>query len=75
MLETNYLYRHPDSRIEWSRAALQLDSIADRFVRLIRGEPRKLEEGALPVEALDLIRQKGLVAAAGSSQNLPQIVR
>ncbi len=62
MLETNYLYRHPDSRIELSRAALQLDSIDDRFARRIRGEPRKLEEGGLPVEALDLIRQKGLVA-------------
>jgi len=55
MLETYYLYRHPDSRIELSRAALQLNTIADRFARLIRGEPRNLEEDGLPVEALDLI--------------------
>lgn len=40
------------------------NSIADRFARRIRGEPRKLEEGGLPVEAVDLIRQKGLVALA-----------
>ena len=62
MLETNYLAGHPGSHIDLSRAALQLDSIADRFTRRIRGEPGKLEDGGLAVEALDLIRQYGLVA-------------
>ncbi len=64
MLETNYLARHPGSRVEFSRAALQLESIEDRFERLIRGEPGKLEDGGLAVEALALIRQNGLVARA-----------
>jgi hypothetical protein len=34
----------------------------DRIARRIRGEPGKLEDGGLAVEALDLIRQHGLVA-------------
>ncbi len=62
MLETNYLYRHPGSRISLSRGALQRDSIADRFARLIRDERSPLEDGGLAVEALALIRQDGLVA-------------
>ena len=62
MLETNYLYRHPGSKISLSRGALQRDSIADRFARLIRGERGPLEDGGLAVEALALIRQDGLVA-------------
>jgi C1A family cysteine protease len=62
MLETNYLARHPGSDIELSRAALQLVSIEDRFARRIRGEPGKLEDGGLAVEALDLIRRRGVVA-------------
>ena len=62
MLETNYIHRHPGSHIELSRAALQLDSIADRFSRLIRGEQSPLEEGGLPVEALALIRRNVLIA-------------
>ncbi len=62
MLETNYLARHPGSRIDLSRAALQVGSIADRFTRRIRGELAKLEDGGLAVEALRLIQQRGLVA-------------
>jgi hypothetical protein len=62
MLETNYLYRHPGSKISLSRAALQRDSVADRFARLIRGQRSPLEDGGLAVEALALIRQDGLVA-------------
>ena len=62
MLETNYVVRHPGSRIALSRGALQRDEIADRFVRLISGEPRNLDNGGLPVEALALIRQNGLLA-------------
>ena len=62
MLETNYMVRHPGSRIALSRGALQRDAIADRFLRLIRGEPRNLEDGGLAVEALALIRQNGLLA-------------
>lgn len=62
MLETNYLSGHPGSHIDLSRAALQVGSIADRFTRRIRGEPGKLEDGGLAVEALALIRQYGLVA-------------
>ena len=62
ILETNYLYRHPGSKISLSRGALQRDSIADRFARLIRGERSPLEDGGLAVEALALIRQDGLVA-------------
>ena len=62
MLETNYLFRHPGSKISLSRGALQRDSIADRFARLIRGERSPLEDGGLAVEALALIRQGGLVA-------------
>lgn len=62
MLESNYLYRHPGSKISLSRGALQRDSIADRFARLIRGERSPLEDGGLAVEALALIRRDGLVA-------------
>ena len=62
MLETNYLARHPGSHIELSRAALQVGTIADRFTRHIRGEPGRLEDGGLAVEALQLIQQRGLVA-------------
>ena len=62
MLETNYMVRHPDSQIALSRGALERDAIADRFLRLIRGEPRNLDNGGLAVEALALIRQNGLLA-------------
>ena len=62
MLETNYLAGHPGSHIELSRAALQVGTIADRFTRHIRGEPGRLEDGGLAVEALQLIQQRGLVA-------------
>jgi hypothetical protein len=60
MLETNYMVRHPGSKIAVSRGALQVDTIADRFRRRIRGESMPLEEGGLAVEAIDLIRQNGL---------------
>ncbi len=60
MLETNYMVRHPGSKIALSRAALQVDSISDRFRRRIHGEPIRLEEGGLAVEAIALIRQNGL---------------
>lgn len=62
MLETDYLVRHPGSSIELSPAALQADLIEDRVDRLIRGESGKLTEGGLAVEALAIIRQRGLVA-------------
>ena len=62
MLETNYMVRHPGSQIALSRGALERDAIADRFLRLIRGEPRNLDNGGLAVEALALIRQNGLLA-------------
>ena len=62
MLETNYMVRHPGSQITLSRGALERDAIEDRFLRLIRGEPRNLENGGLAVEALALIRQNGLLA-------------
>ena len=62
MLETNYTVRHPGSQVALSRGALQRDEIADRFLRLIRGEPRNLDNGGLAVEALALIRQNGLLA-------------
>ncbi len=61
MLETNYRVRRPGSTIEFSRGALQLNSIADRFERRIRGEPIALEDGGLAVEALALIRRNGLI--------------
>ena len=38
MLETNYLHKHPGSRIELSRAALQLSSIDDSLSAHDRGE-------------------------------------
>src|SRR5271157_2583603 len=56
MLETNYMVRHPGSRIELSRGALQFDSVADRFRRVIRGEAGRPEDGGLAVEAIALIR-------------------
>jgi hypothetical protein len=62
MLETNYLYRHPGSHIVLSRGALQLQSIADRFRRLISGNSSHLEDGGIAVDALTLIRQGGLFA-------------
>ena len=62
MLETDYLARHPGSDIELSRGAVQLESIEDRFARHIRGEPDKLEDGGLAIEALHLIGQRGVVA-------------
>ena len=61
MLETNYMVRHPGSRVELSRGALQFDSIADRFRRSLRGESGPLEDGGLAVEAIALIRQNGLI--------------
>src|SRR5271166_335133 len=62
MLETNYMYRHPESHLALSRGSLQVASIADRFLRVIDGEPIPLEEGGLAVEALGLIRRNGLLA-------------
>ncbi len=63
MLETNYMERHPGAHVEFSRAALQVDSVADRFRRLIRGEPGPDEpsKGGLAVEAIELIRENGLL--------------
>jgi hypothetical protein len=61
MLETNYLVKHPGSEVALSRGALQLDALADRFRRMIRGEPGGLEDGGLAVEALQLIRENGLI--------------
>jgi hypothetical protein len=63
MLETNYIVRHTGSHIALSRGALQLDAIADRFQRRLRGDPGgRLDDGGLAVEALALIRQNGLLA-------------
>ncbi len=61
MLETNYMTRHPGTHVEFSRAALERDALADRFRRLIRGEPGDPGDGGLGVEALAIIRQNGLV--------------
>ncbi len=61
MLETNYMTRHPGTHVAFSRAALQFDSIEDRFERLIRGESGTPSDGGLAVEALALVRQHGLV--------------
>jgi hypothetical protein len=61
MLETNYRVRHPGSDIEFSRGALQRDSIGDRFRRRINGSAIALQDGGLAVEALALIRQNGLL--------------
>ena len=61
MLETNYMSRHPGVHVEFSRAALQRHAIADRFRRLVRGEKGEPSEGGLPVEALALVRENGLV--------------
>lgn len=60
MLETNYMSRHPGAHVEFSRAAVQRDLIADRFHRLIRGEPEQPSDGGLAVEALQFVRQNGL---------------
>jgi hypothetical protein len=63
MLETNYIVRHPGSHIALSRGGLQLDAIADRFQRRLRGDPGgRLDDGGLAVEALALIRRNGLLA-------------
>jgi hypothetical protein len=61
MLETNYMSRHPGAQVEFSRAGLQRDAIVDRFRRFARGEPGEPGDGGLAVEALNLIRQNGLV--------------
>ncbi len=63
MLETNYLAKHPGSKIALSRGALQRASIMDRFQREITGNSTHLEDGGLAVDALMLIRQNGLVGA------------
>ena len=63
MLESNYIHDHPGSHIVLSRGAVQFDSIADRFARIIRGDPgAHPEDGGLAVEALALIRQNGVLA-------------
>jgi hypothetical protein len=63
MLESNYLAKHPGSKIALSRAALQRFTIMDRFQREITGNSTHLEDGGLAVDALLLIRQNGLVGA------------
>ncbi len=62
MLETNYLFRHPGSKISLSRGAMQVEAVEDRLERLVRGESTRLPEGGLAVEALTLIRKDGIVA-------------
>jgi hypothetical protein len=62
MLETNYLVRHPGSRISLSRGAMQVEAVEDRLERLVRGESTRLPEGGLAVEAVALIRKDGIVA-------------
>jgi len=72
MLETNYMVRHPGSRIELSRGALQFDSVADRFRRVIRGEAGRPEDGGLAVEAIALIRQMAsLIRAISTVSSIP----
>jgi hypothetical protein len=61
MLETNYLSKHPRSTIDLSRGALQRRSIEDRFQRQITGDSSHLEDGGIAVDALQLIRESGLV--------------
>ena len=63
MLETNYLAQHPNSTIRLSRAAVQRASILDRFQRHITGNSTHFEDGGVPVDALRLIAQQGLVSA------------
>ena len=41
MLETNYLSRHPGSKISLSRGAMQVEAVEDRLERLVRGEFRQ----------------------------------
>ena len=62
MLETNYLSRHPGSKISLSRGAMQVEAVEDRLERLVRGKSTRLPEGGLAVEALTLIRKDGIVA-------------
>jgi hypothetical protein len=62
MLETNYLAKHPQSKIQLSRALVQRSSIADRFRRRITGNSDRLEDGGVAVDAVALIRQQGIVA-------------
>lgn len=62
MLESNYLTRHPQSKIELSRALVQRASLADRFRRSITGDSHHLEDGGIAIDALNLIREHGLVA-------------
>ncbi len=61
MLETNYMSRHPGVQVEFSRAALQRDAVADRLRRLARGEASVASDGGLAVEALELVRRNGLI--------------
>ena len=65
LLETNYLVSHPgQTGVQFSRAALQYSTMRDRFLRWIGGEQDSVKEGGIPVDALDLIRQNGLIQFA-----------
>ncbi len=61
-LESNYLAKFPDRKLELSRRAMQIFTMEDRYRRYINGTEKFLSERGIALDALSLIRQNGLVA-------------
>lgn len=58
-LETNYLVNHRTSQIAMSRAVMQYVTMADRYIRKIRGEQDYIVDSGTVVDAIDLLRTPG----------------
>ncbi len=64
VIESNYLARHPDSKLELSRRAMQFITMKDRYTRQVHGTENFISERGIAMDAMALIRDAGLVAFA-----------
>lgn len=64
VIESNYLARHPDSKLPLSRRAMQFITMKDRYTRQVHGTENFISERGIAMDAMALIRDAGLVAFA-----------
>lgn len=62
VLESSFLKRFPDSKLELSRRAVQVATMKDRYSRQIHGTENFISERGISIDAIALIREAGLVA-------------
>ncbi len=68
-IETNYLVRTQGKKLELSRSQMQYWNWEDRYTRKIKTGENYLYEGGTTVDALVLLRAKGMLALEDYSEN------